>query len=462
MLSHHHPTEPVSMLRSRRLFNVLAVGVAATLYFKCFQKTEPGFIQTAVRPQARHLVVPALLAEQNVVSSANQDKTRPLLVAMAATFGFAASTSLRGLSCSARKVRRQSRISQAASGNDVGVVLLSAGVGKRMGANIPKQYIKLLGLEIALHSLNTFLECGVAEIVIVCAEEWEHVFKDHLKKHGSTDCELKFTCGGKERQDSVKNGLAKITTPIVAIHDAARPLLTREEMDKVVSDAREYGAALLAVPTKATIKQAVAKDDPFVAGTPARKLLWEAHTPQVIRSDLLRRGFDKAEQEGSEVTDDVSLVELLGEKVKLTEGEYTNIKVTTPEDIAVAETILKQRGFVSPEWLRSIFFCLRQTDKRSSFSVAHGSKWFVVSSNRWNHKLIQMEETRVVVHFFWALSCVECWSLHMPTICIFCEMFIILPIYMRLCTLCRHHRFTFMLRAEAATEFWTEGRVALA
>lgn len=259
----------------------------------------------------------------------------------------AAATSATTLSAR-RSEKRQQKVACAAS-EDVGVVLLSGGVGKRMGAGIPKQYIKLMGLEIALHSLDTFLDCDVSEIVIVCAEEWQHVFKDHLEKRGALNCELKFTGGGKERQGSVRNGLAKITTPIVAIHDSARPLVTKAEMEKVVADAAEYGAALLAVPTKATIKQAVATDDNFVAATPKRKLLWEAHTPQVIRSDLLRKGFEKAEKEDLEVTDDVSLVELLGEKVKLTEGEYTNIKVTTPEDIAVAETILKERGFVSPE-----------------------------------------------------------------------------------------------------------------
>ncbi|OLP78485.1 2-C-methyl-D-erythritol 4-phosphate cytidylyltransferase, chloroplastic [Symbiodinium microadriaticum] len=223
-----------------------------------------------------------------------------------------------------------------------------------MGASIPKQYIKLMGLEIALHSLDTFLACDVAEIVIVCAEEWQHIFKDHLEKVGPTEVDVKFTTGGKERQDSVNNGLAKIDAPIVAIHDGARPLVTKEEVERVVADAREHGAALLAVRTKATIKQAVGESDTFVESTPKRKLLWEAHTPQVIRSELLRKGFEKAEKEGLDVTDDVSLVEQLGEKVKLTEGEYTNIKVTTPEDIAVAETILKERGFVAPAacWAR--------------------------------------------------------------------------------------------------------------
>jgi len=253
----------------------------------------------------------------------------------------------RGTSRGQQQGKRQ--VACQAVGSDVGVVLLSAGVGKRMGASIPKQYIKLMGLEIALHSLDTFLECGFPEIVIVCAEDWQYIFQDHLDKKASVKSDVKFTTGGAERQDSVNNGLAKITVPIVAIHDAARPLVTQEEVEKVVADARDHGAALLAVRTKATIKQAVGESESFVETTPKRKLLWEAHTPQVIRTDLLRAGFEKAEKEGLEVTDDVSLIEQLGEKVKLTEGEYTNIKVTTPEDIAVAETILKERGFVAPE-----------------------------------------------------------------------------------------------------------------
>lgn len=234
----------------------------------------------------------------------------------------------------------------------MGVVLLSAGVGKRMGANIPKQYLKLLGLEIALHALNAFLESKmVKEIVIVCAEEWRGVFEKHIQSTKGEVPTVKYTDGGKERQDSVSNGLALITTEFVAIHDGARPLVTVAEVEKVFMDAKQYGAALLAVKTKATIKRAESgpNGEPMVAATPPRKALWEAHTPQVVRAELLRDGFKNAAQNNLEVTDDVSLVELLGKPVRLTEGEYTNIKVTTPEDIAVAETILRQRGFQIPE-----------------------------------------------------------------------------------------------------------------
>lgn len=247
-----------------------------------------------------------------------------------------------------RGVRRASSMALAASDTEAaGVVLLSAGVGKRMGAKIPKQYLKLLGREIALHSLEVFLNCDVAEIVIVCAEEWRSLFEDYLASRGDVKPVIKFTTGGKERQDSVNNGLDEISTGLAAIHDAARPLVTKEEVEKVISDARQYGAALLAVKTKATIKQATqgSEGENLVATTPDRSTLWEAHTPQVVEAALLREGFRNAAEKNLAVTDDVSLVEFLGKPVKLTEGEYTNIKVTTPEDISVAEAILRSRGF---------------------------------------------------------------------------------------------------------------------
>jgi 2-C-methyl-D-erythritol 4-phosphate cytidylyltransferase len=229
----------------------------------------------------------------------------------------------------------------------VTAVILSGGVGKRMGAKIPKQYLKLLGLEIALHSLDTFIDCDViAEIVIVVADEYKYVFEEHIAKRGVKK-PVHYTNGGAERQDSVQNGLAKATSEFVAVHDAARPLVTVAEVEKVIADAEKCGAALLAVNTKATIKQASTNADgePVVEATPNRKLLWEAHTPQVIRCELLREGFENAAAKDLAVTDDVSLIEALGKPVKITEGEYTNLKVTTPEDMSVAEAILRERGY---------------------------------------------------------------------------------------------------------------------
>ena len=128
---------------------------------------------------------------------------------------------------------------------------------------------------------------------------------------------------------------------LVAIHDSARPLVTAEEVRACLADASEHGAAVLGVPVKPTIKEEDGSG--FVARTLQRSLLWEVQTPQVMRPGLLRAGFELVEREGLEVTDDVSIIEALGEPVKLTRGEYTNIKVTTPDDMSVAEGFLAER-----------------------------------------------------------------------------------------------------------------------
>ena len=159
---------------------------------------------------------------------------------------------------------------------------------------------------------------------------------------------LAFANPGVERQGSVENGLNKAVElagekcVYVAVHDSARPLVTIEEICNVVKDAKEYGAAVLGVPCKATIKES--DDGTTVQRTIPRARLWEVHTPQVIKIDTLLRGFAKVAEENLEVTDDVSIVEALGEPVKLTRGEYTNLKITTPEDMDVASAILEDRN----------------------------------------------------------------------------------------------------------------------
>jgi len=158
---------------------------------------------------------------------------------------------------------------------------------------------------------------------------------------------LAFANPGEERQGSVENGLNKLVEVskggcvYVAVHDSARPLVTIQEIEDVVKDAKDCGAAVLGVPCKATIKES--EDGSTVLRTIPRARLWEVHTPQVIKIDTLQRGFAKVEAENLEVTDDVSIVEALGEPVKLTLGEYTNLKITTPEDMDVATAILEER-----------------------------------------------------------------------------------------------------------------------
>lgn len=220
----------------------------------------------------------------------------------------------------------------------VSVILLAGGKGKRMGVSMPKQYLPLLGLPIALYSFYTFAEMSqVKEIVVVCDPSYQDVFEDASEE---IKIDLKFASPGKERQDSVFSGLQEIngSSELVCVHDSARPLVSALDIEQVLKDGLLYGAAVLGVPVKATIKEA--NRESFVVKTLDRRTLWEMQTPQVMKPELLRKGFDLVNRNHLEVTDDVSIVEHLKHPVYITEGSYTNIKVTTPDDLLLAERIL--------------------------------------------------------------------------------------------------------------------------
>ena len=235
--------------------------------------------------------------------------------------------------------------------SDVGFVLLAGGTGSRMKANMPKQFLELKGQSVLQHSLDLFLHTlpaaglGPAQVVLVMDPKYQPEYQHIVDKY---EGKLVFANPGEERQGSVENGLnmlvekAGSSCKYVAVHDSARPLVTVKEISDVVRDAKEYGAAVLGVPCKATIKES--DDGILVQRTIQRSRLWEVHTPQVIKIDTLLRGFKKVVEENLEVTDDVSIVEQLGEAVKLTRGEYTNLKITTPEDMDVASAILDERS----------------------------------------------------------------------------------------------------------------------
>lgn len=225
---------------------------------------------------------------------------------------------------------------------NVGVVLLAGGKGKRMKAAMPKQFLPLLGKPVFLRSLDVFqsMSSVVSSIVIVLDES----FRDEFAHVVAADPRIRWADPGAERQDSVFNGLQRVpdSCSVVAIHDAARPLVTVDEITRCLQDAIQYGAAVLGVQTKSTIKES--EDGAFVLRTVPRSRLWEVHTPQVASKKLFLRGFNRVKAENLEVTDDVSVIEALGLPVKLTLGEYTNIKLTTPDDLSVAEQILRERG----------------------------------------------------------------------------------------------------------------------
>jgi 2-C-methyl-D-erythritol 4-phosphate cytidylyltransferase len=206
------------------------------------------------------------------------------------------------------------------------------------------------------HSLDLFLEKLVGHcknqgvkapnnVVLVMDPTYQREYQPIIDKYAGR---LQFAEPGAERQGSVENGLNKLVEmsdsqcQYAAIHDSARPLVTIKEVCNVVSDAKDHGAAVLGVPCKATIKES--EDGEFVQRTVPRSRLFEVHTPQVVQIETLLRGFRKVAEENLEVTDDVSIVEALGEPVKITRGEYTNLKITTPEDMDVAEAILEDRN----------------------------------------------------------------------------------------------------------------------
>ena len=239
---------------------------------------------------------------------------------------------------------------------NVGFVLLAGGTGSRMKANMPKQFLELKGMPVLHHSLDLFLNrlpavCGEAGlkgppvVALVLDPKYQPEYQPIVDKY---EGRLAFANPGVERQGSVENGVKKVAEmaggecTYVAIHDSARPLVTVEEISNVVRDAKETGAAVLGVPCKATIKES--EDGSTVLRTIPRSRLWEVHTPQVIEIEKLQEGFKKVEEEGLEVTDDVSIIEAMGEPVKLTLGEYTNLKITTPEDMDVATAILNERN----------------------------------------------------------------------------------------------------------------------
>ena len=239
---------------------------------------------------------------------------------------------------------------------DTGFVLLAGGKGSRMKASMPKQFLELRNVPVLHHSLDLFLErlpsflrkSGATPppyVVLVMDPTYQPEYQSIVDRY---DGRLAFANPGVERQGSVENGLSKLVElsagkcQYVAIHDSARPLVTIAEVCHVVRDAKDCGAAVLGVPCKATIKES--EDGQFVLRTINRSRLWEVHTPQVVKIETLQRGFQKVAEENLEVTDDVSIVEALGEPVKLTLGEYTNLKITTPEDMDVAEAILEERS----------------------------------------------------------------------------------------------------------------------
>lgn len=221
-------------------------------------------------------------------------------------------------------------------------ILLAGGEGSRMGGPVPKQYLPLKGKVVARYSFDLLLASPTIDaVVVVCTEQYRNFFVTH------SDKPVSFALPGQQRQDSVYSGLQQVSasTQIVVVHDAARPLITEHMLEQVVAEAEQHGAATTGMPVIPTVK--LASDNGFVEQTLDRDRVWEIQTPQAVRCDIMRLGFLKAQDSQLTVTDDVSLAELVGHPVKLVRGTYSNLKITTPTDLAVAETLVR-RGPEAP------------------------------------------------------------------------------------------------------------------
>lgn len=240
-------------------------------------------------------------------------------------------------------------------------IVLAAGQGKRMGADVAKQYLLLHGKPVLYYTLKNFEDSVVDEIVLVTGKDQiEYCKKEIVEPYGFQKV-TKIVAGGRQRYHSVALGLAAIAqndTVIsdkqddkknyVLIHDGARPFATPEIIQRGIDAVQTYGACVVGMPVKDTIKLADAEG--FAADTPKRERVWQVQTPQIFELSFIKAAYDKliaqeAEllQQGIVVTDDAMVLELFSEKrVKLIEGSYENIKITTPEDLKIAESFLKR------------------------------------------------------------------------------------------------------------------------
>jgi 2-C-methyl-D-erythritol 4-phosphate cytidylyltransferase len=221
-------------------------------------------------------------------------------------------------------------------------IIAAAGQGKRMGGGRVKQFLELAGIPIIIHTLKVFEQCDVIqEIVVVLPSPQVASFLSLAGAHGLRKL-TKVVPGGVTRADSVLRGLQAVraaTAEIVVVHDGVRPFVTSEEVARTVEAAQKHEAAILVAPVTDTIKQV---ENGQVVGTPPRDELRRALTPQCFRYALLRRAYEQVDVNDPELTDESVLVERLGMKVAIVEGNARNIKITQPEDLAIAELLLKE------------------------------------------------------------------------------------------------------------------------
>ena len=228
-------------------------------------------------------------------------------------------------------------------------IVLAGGRGKRMNSAVSKQFLMIQDKPVLYYSLKAFEDSFIDSIILVASEDdKEYCQKEIVEKYRFRKID-KIVSGGKERYHSVLNGIkAAGECDYIFIHDGARPFVTQDMLQRLYECVTECNACVAGMPVKDTIK--IADENGYIATTPKRDLVWMIQTPQVFSYELIKKAYLLLEEDeyslieqGISITDDAMVVEtLLGEKVKLVEGSYRNIKITTPEDMGVAEGFLKK------------------------------------------------------------------------------------------------------------------------
>ena len=221
-------------------------------------------------------------------------------------------------------------------------IIMAAGKGSRMGQRVNKQYLEIKNKPILYYTLRAFSQCNcIDEIIVVVAEgEMDYCKQEIINKYNFLKVKH-VVVGGKERQHSVLNGLKAVTNcEIVIIHDGARPFINESIIRNAALYANLYGATACGVRPKDTIK--MVDSSGFSMKTPDREMLFCVQTPQAFKYDLILKCHKKISEEGAYVTDDTMVVERYGNKVYLYEGSYSNIKITTPEDLEIGRVILEK------------------------------------------------------------------------------------------------------------------------
>ncbi|HPM00016.1 MAG TPA: 2-C-methyl-D-erythritol 4-phosphate cytidylyltransferase [Bacillota bacterium] len=222
-------------------------------------------------------------------------------------------------------------------------IVLAAGKGTRMNAGMNKQFMLINDKPLLAQTLAAFQSCSAIDsIILVAGREELKTCKEQILDVYGFDKVDKLVSGGSERQQSVYNGILELEDDcsIVVIHDGARPILPEGIIERCIDGAKTYGAVSAGMPAKETIK--ILNEEGFVQYTPEREKVWVTQTPQAFKRNIIERAHEMANIKGISGTDDAFLVECMGIKVKMLEGSYENIKITTPEDIIFAEAIMRK------------------------------------------------------------------------------------------------------------------------